>query len=127
VSGVAPVCRLYRIVKSDQPTEVDFTANDALGRPLRADSSDEARRLLNGLSMMDRQERAATLQRRFPLLGAYIAVVDIPMEGKIRIERTLREPGHHTVWGDPSELLRCVVAVTPIPASGRSEGNGSLV
>lgn len=77
--------------------------------------------------MMDTRERAGMLQRRFPQLGAYIAVVDIPMDGRIRVERTLREPGHHTIWGDADGLLRCVVAVTPIPVSGRSDNDGGLV
>jgi hypothetical protein len=77
--------------------------------------------------MMDTRERADTLQRRFPRLGAYIAVLNIPIDSGIRVERTLREPGHHTVWGDPGELLQCVVAVMPMPASGRSDENGGLV
>jgi len=89
--------------------------------------TEAARRLWDGLSMTDTRERAAMLQRRFPQLGAFIAVLDIATNGEIRVERTLREPGHHTIWGDPDELLRCVVAVTPIPASGRSDDDGNLV
>lgn len=63
--------------------------------------------------MMDTPERARTLQRRFPRLGTYIAVLDILRDGSFRIERTLREPGHHTVWGDPERLLGVVIAVLP--------------
>lgn len=126
-SGIAPMRRLYRVVKSDPPMRTDFTSNAALGRPLRPGSSAEARRLWDGLSVTDTPEGASKLQRRFPQLGAYIAVLDIPMDGQIRVERTLRETGHHTVWGDSGELLRCVVAIVPIPASERNEGNGNLV
>ncbi len=111
MSGIAPTRRHYRIVKSDPPTLMDFTSNAALGRPLRSGSSEEARYLWSGLSVMETQEQARTLQRRFPRLGAYIAVLDIPVDDLIRIERTLREPGHHTIWGEPDELLRAIVAV----------------
>lgn len=92
-----------------------------------APASLRKRAVWDGLSMTDTRERAGILQRRFPQLGAYIAVLDIPMDGQILVERTLRETGHHTVWGDPGGLLRCIVAVTPILASERNEGDVNLV
>lgn len=127
MSSNALMRRLYRVVKNDPPIRADFTSNAALGRPLRSGTSEEARRLWGGLSMTDTRERAGTLQRRFPQLGVYIAVLDIPRDGQVRVERTLREPGHHTVWGDPDELLRFVVAVMPLSVSERNESDGSLV
>src|SRR5262245_56113836 len=105
MSNTGSTRRLYRIVKGDPPTPTAFTTLSGPGRALRPVASAGARRLWHGLSMMDTLERVRALRRRIPMLGASIAALDIPWRDRIRIERTLREPGHHTVWGDPDELV----------------------
>lgn len=32
----------------------------------------------------------------------------------LAIQRTGHQPGHYTIWGEPVELLRCVVSVAPV-------------
>jgi hypothetical protein len=49
--------------------------------------------------------------RSFPNLGTHIAVLHIPDDAPVRVERT-RGPGHFTVWADPAVLLSYVIAVT---------------
>jgi hypothetical protein len=48
-----------------------------------------------------------------PLLCAYIATLRIPLGESVRIERTLKGVGHHTIWGEADHLLGLVVAVVP--------------
>ncbi len=58
--------------------------------------------------------QARRTARRRPRLGSFIAAVTIPGEGSIRWERTLGADGHHTVWGDPADLLACVTSIEPL-------------
>ena len=55
------------------------------------------------------------------MLGTYVAELRLDEDGPIRFERTTREPGHHTLWGDPAELRRCVVSIRPVAPEARQE------
>lgn len=101
----------YRIVRTDPPTLDDFISNFARGRPLPDDPEDI--RLWDGLSVYSTAAQARRQRRRSPILGRYIAVLRVPLDGTVRIERT-RGEGHHTLWGDPDALLSLVVAVEPL-------------
>ena len=63
--------------------------------------------------MLATERQAVARARRYPWLGTYVAKLELP--SSIRIERTLRTRGHHTVWADPDELLRAVLRVIRLP------------
>jgi hypothetical protein len=108
---------LYRIVLTDPPTLQDFTTDAAMGRPPPSQHPD-AIRLADGLSAYATLAQARNKARVYPWLGRYVAMLDIPTISSIRFERTLPgSRGHHTVWGDPIELLACVVSVVPSQAA----------
>jgi hypothetical protein len=104
---------LYRIVMSDPPTLDDFTSDEAQGIPA-IDDDPERIRLRGGVSMYGTENQARRKAVDYPHLGRYIAVLDVPGEGPLRIERTTRSRGHHTLWGDPRAILACLVAVIPV-------------
>ena len=103
---------LYRIVRSDPPTLIDFTSNHQRGMPTRS-TDPEVIRLWSGLSCWSTAAQARRLARNFPALGTHIAVMYIDPDAAIRVERT-RGPGHHTVWGEPMRLLACVTSIEPL-------------
>jgi len=54
------------------------------------------------------------------MLGTHLAELIIPEEATIRIERTFaKQPGHHTVWGNPDELLGYVERILAISDEGQ--------
>jgi hypothetical protein len=69
------------------------------------------RRLWDGLSAWDREDIARATALAFPRTGGFIVALDVAEGGLIRVEKT-RGPGHYTVWGEPPNLLDCMVAVT---------------
>lgn len=99
----------YRIVRTNPPTLYDFTSNLELGREVPADP--ELAALWDGLSVQSTLAQARRRRRASPMLGNYIAVLRVPTDGSIRFERTLSADGHHTLWGDPAELLALVVSI----------------
>lgn len=101
----------YRIARTNPTTLDDFLSNAARGRPYPPDPEDA--RVWDGLSVYSTAAQARRQRRRSPVLGLFIAVLRVPLDGSIRIERT-RGEGHHTIWGDPEVLLSLVVAVVPI-------------
>jgi hypothetical protein len=104
----------YRIVRSSPPTLQDFTSNSALGRVLR-DPDPERQHLWHGISVNATASQARTRARDFPALGRWIARLDIPSDAPVVWARTLpNSRGHHTLWGEPDVLLRCVVDVAPV-------------
>ena len=66
--------------------------------------------------------RAAKKAKRVPLLGQYIATLEIPECGEIRHERTTSGTGHYTLWGPPEALRECVTGVTPVEKAERPDG-----
>jgi hypothetical protein len=102
----------YRIVLTDPPTLSDFLSAQARGRAALEDDPERIR-LHQGISVYATAAQAHRKARASPVLGRYVAVLEIPENGPIRWERTTASQGHHTLWGDPATLLRCVVAVVP--------------
>ncbi|MGH2588496.1 MAG: hypothetical protein ACRDJE_26540 [Dehalococcoidia bacterium] len=101
----------YRIVKTNPPTVTDFlTDRQARRRPPPL----EVLRLWDGRSVFDSEAIARDVALRFPVIGSYIAALDIAEDGTIVAERTLRRPGHYTLWGDTAAILARVVAVVPV-------------
>lgn len=103
----------YRVVKTDPPRLADFTSGAALGRPLAIETS-ETTRLHSGISVFATARQAANQAEQWPILGGFIATLDFPEENPIQAERTTSRRGHHTLWGSSSDLMDCVVAVTPL-------------
>lgn len=106
-----PAARLfYRIAKTDPPTVVDFLSNKALGRRRRRNESEDE---WAGLSLYDTEEGARVTARRYPQIGSFLAVVRVTEGTPFRIAQTFHA-GHYTLWGEPEDFLRAVIAVVPI-------------
>jgi len=89
----------------------DFLSQQALGRPLRR-ANPETVRTYTGVSVFATAAQARTMAARFPALGGYIAEIEIPDDVAIHSERTFPDSeGHHTLWGVPDMMLRCVTRV----------------
>ncbi len=102
----------YRIVQTNPPMLVDFLSDEAQGRPPRSETH---RHLWDGISVYATEQQARNKAQDYPFLGQFVARLDIPDQAPVQSERTLRRSrGHHTLWGDPAYLLRCVVAVIPV-------------
>jgi len=56
----------------------------------------------------------------YPMLGEFVTELHIPavtpeeQPQNLVYERTLRTPGHHTLWAAPALLLACVTRVAPV-------------
>jgi hypothetical protein len=105
---------LFRIIKDTTPTLDDFTSNAKRGRVIPANLSPDLHWLWDGLSLYAESDQAIKTARRFPQLGRYLATLDLSQSTTATWERTTPSEGHYTVWGDPEELLQCVVNVVPI-------------
>lgn len=118
IDAAAPRARtFYRLVLTNPPTLADFRSDLAQGRPPPSQNP-EAVRLVSGLSMYATLTQARNKATAYPRLGRYIGALDLPIGGPIRYERTLPgSRGHHTIWGDPAELLACVTAVVPVESA----------
>ena len=96
----------------------DFTSLVAKGVPVRTANLKE-QRLHTGISVFATAQQARNRANDTPWLGEFIARLDLPDDAPVRIERTLRSRGHHTVWGPSDFLLLCVVSVEAV-GSGES-------
>jgi hypothetical protein len=67
-------------------------------------------RLWDGLSAFQTEAQARQKGRELPRLGRFIVRLELPDSTAIRAERTLDGEGHYTLWGEPSDFLRCVVS-----------------
>jgi hypothetical protein len=103
----------YRVVRTDPPSRLDFTSNEARGRQPRRPLDARGRRLWQGLSAFDTASGARHAARTTPALGSYVARVEIPPGAQVEVEQTGRF-GHYTLWGQPADILRMVVAVEPV-------------
>ena len=74
------------------------------------------RRLAQGVSVMATLAQARKRARQVPSLRGkrFIAEVRIPDGSAITFARTTKTPGHYTLWGDPDDMLQCVVSVVPV-------------
>ena len=66
--------------------------------------------------MFDTPQAAIAKQRESPMLGAYLAQVDIPLDAAVRIEQTGENPSHFTVWAPADQLLGWVTSVWDLRA-----------
>lgn len=57
--------------------------------------------------------KARAKARDFPVLGGYVAELQMPTTGTVTWERSLSR-GHFTLFGTPDDLLACVSNVEPI-------------
>jgi hypothetical protein len=105
------VAIFYRIVKTNPPMATDLPSDREAGRQ---QSEAALLRLWDGRSVFDSEEGARRMAQRFPVIGSFIAMLDIREGTEIQAERTLRTPGHHTLWGDTDDILKCVVSVVPV-------------
>ncbi len=105
---------LFRIVDSDPPNAKEFLSQFALHRVPRRPLPPHLARLWDGVSVYDSERRARSQARRLPRLGKFIAELRIPPESPLRWEQTTDDPKYFTVWGDPSDILGCVIRVTPV-------------
>jgi hypothetical protein len=70
--------------------------------------------MAEGVSVFATIRQARRNARSFPGHGGYIAELAIPDDAPVTVEHTGRQPGHHTLWGEPNVLLRCVLTVVPV-------------
>ena len=108
-----PVRRFYRIVKTNPPLLDDFLSNQGRGiRPL--DTKSLTLWVWTGISVYATSSQARRMARRYPRHGTLMAVLEIEPGAPVQAERTLSTPGHHTLWGEPADLLARVIAVEPL-------------
>jgi hypothetical protein len=105
----------YRLLDGFEATRQDFLSYLAMNLPLQ-DDSEETRRLAAGVSVFATVEQARKRARQVRSLRSkrFIAEVRIPDGSAITFERTTRTPEHYTLWGDPVEILGCVVSIHPV-------------
>jgi hypothetical protein len=108
MSGRVVIPVSYRIVRSNPPTAEDFTSPMMLGKPPQRRERQYPGEWA-GLSMFDSVESARAMARRFPILGGWIATVQL--DPRRIVARPTFGPGHYTVWGPPSALLDAVVSL----------------
>lgn len=106
-----PERRFFRIVRSDPPTLDDFRSHAARGRVLRPGADAETGRLWSGVSVYATEAQGRRHAKSSPMLGTYLAELEISEPGTIQCERTGGH-GHYTLWGEPAELLRCVIRIS---------------
>jgi hypothetical protein len=83
---------------------------EALGKSLR---DERQRELWSGVSVQATEAQARG-RAKLPTLGRFIAELSVADDGPIVWKRTGDKPGHHTLWGDPDDLLDCVVRTFPV-------------
>jgi hypothetical protein len=99
----------YRIVLTNPTTLVDYQSAKARGAPEPLSSARRA--VWDGLSVFSTLNQARRKARVSPMLGAYVAVLRVPTDGSVRFMRTLGGDGHHTLWGEPVDLMALEVSV----------------
>lgn len=104
--------RLYYLVRRDPPQSDEFRSKVARGRFVAGDAV--GARLATGISMNATVEQVRRTARRFPTVWRYIAALDLPTDGRVRIERTTAVAGHFTVWATPEELRQYIAFIMPL-------------
>ena len=105
--------RFYRLVRSNPATLDDFTSQQAKGIPM-ARPDPEVALLWGGISVYATETQARNQGRAKPWLGAYIAELTISEDDPITFRRTGTGRGHHTLWGEPSDLQARVTRVSDV-------------
>ena len=109
----------YRIVHSIEPTLDDFMSQKALGIPM-ARPDPEVELIWDGISVYATEVQARRQARAKPWLGSYIAELAISESDPVTFRRSGTGRGHHTLWGDPTDLRSFVQRI--IPASSALGG-----
>jgi len=104
----------FRIAKSDPPTVDDFVSNAAQGKRIPAHLPPDLHWLWGGISVYSSLDFAVRTAARSPRLGRFLATLDFDLSASVRWKQTTPNIWHYTVWGEPEELLKCVVNVNPI-------------
>ena len=108
----------YRIVQHNPPTADDFISNEAIGKPPR-DREVTDPELHRGISAYGRKDDAIATQRRFPVLGGFLAELALPDDDpEITLRSTSRHGSHYTIWGVPEAFVRRVQSVLPCEPDG---------
>jgi hypothetical protein len=100
---------LYRLVRANPPTALDFRSPADAGRPI---PSPDKERTFRSVSTYITEHAALEINRRFHgRLGSFIARLDVPDT----VART--QEGDHVDLHDttPEQLLTYVVGVSPVP------------
>lgn len=109
----APVRRFYRVVATNSPTLRDFLSLKALGRHLRPSASALQRHIYDGLSVSSTIAGARYTTKRYPRTGAFIAVLDVPDDGRFVVGQTTPTLTHYTIWGDAAAVMACMTTIVP--------------
>jgi hypothetical protein len=82
------------------------------------DETPDSHRLAEGISVNATLTQARKRARTVRSLKHYAFVAELLIQdaGPVEFARTLRSPGHHTLWGSPDILLACVVLVHGVDA-----------
>lgn len=107
---------LYRLVKTKWPTPWDFMSDEAKGELPPADADSETLEMWRGVSC---HAVALKLTRRTNMVRSlpFLAVIELPDDCPIEFRRTGKTSGHHTIWGEPEDLLRYVRHVERVRTS----------
>jgi len=89
--------RLYRLAQSNPPGLEDFTSKAQLQIPCPVPDPD-IRRRWTGLSLFETEAQARRIAKRLPMLGSFIAALDLPVEPGGPVERAA-SPGHFVLSG----------------------------
>jgi hypothetical protein len=104
--------QFYRTIKGPRPTHDDFLSDAGAGFP--PPRNPDRVRYWQGFSVFDTLEQARAVAQRNRKQGDFIAEMTILVTGPIRYERWGKNPGHHTLWGDPDECLARVTKIFPV-------------
>ena len=110
---------VYRIVKTDPPQESDFWSDYAKGKHLRRGTREERYPVLQcGISTFDEAEIAATVAKRFPFIGQFVAAIrlDLRRGDDVILCLSPGETNHYDLGGPPAKLLTFVTSVAPVAA-----------
>lgn len=69
--------------------------------------------IFDGLSVSSTIRGARYTMERYPRSGMFIAVLDVPDDGRFRIEQTTLTVTHYTIWGSAAALLGFMTAMLP--------------
>lgn len=102
---------VYRLVETSPPTLKDFMSYHVLGIGL-VDPDEESIRLSTGISVFRTEAQARRAGRRRRFRGTFfIAEIVVPVDARMRIERTTGTPGHFTLWAEPDMIVSWVARV----------------
>ena len=107
--------RFYRILTAEVPTLDDFLSGEAEGDEPSSTEDPLVLRMWQGISVYA-TETQARKKAKASRLGDDTAELTVPVDGPISFQRTggSRARGHHTLWGEPTEIMARIVRVVPV-------------